>query len=234
MMRIQPSRRITTAVAVTLFIAVAGGVSVGATDASAGAAGVVERTGTIEGEVTTQDRAARRVVNRYAGSGSAAARALQDVPMVAWLEGPSGPATPARAAEIAQQDTAFVPGVLVVPVGTSVAFPNRDPFFHNVFSFSPAKRFDLGRYPKGESKSVVFDRAGAVKVYCEVHQFMRSAVIAVENPYHAVVDADGRFTISGVPAGRHKLVVWDVERRPQEVAVTVTAGAVTRVQVTMQ
>lgn len=195
------------------------------------------QTGTIEGTVTASERAPRRTVNRYAGSGDAAARTLQDVPNIAYLEGTIAGAprmTAPTGAEIAQRDTAFAPGTLIVPVGTPVAFPNRDGFYHNVFSFSPAQRFDLGRYPRGESKSVTFDDAGVVKVYCEVHQYMRAAVIVVENPYHAEVGADGRFTIRNVPAGTHRLVVWDIERRPEELDVTVTAGAVARVQVTLR
>lgn len=208
----------------------------GAPHAGAGpAAGHAEPidVGVIEGTVTVPERPARRVLNRYAGSGNAAARALQDVPMVAYLEG-AMPVTVPRGVEIAQEDTAFAPGAIVVPVGTEVSFPNRDGFFHNVFSFSPTKRFDLGRYGRGEAKTVVFDRPGAVKVYCEVHQYMRAGVVVVENPHHAVVDADGRFTLRNVPAGRHRLVVWDIERRPQALDVTVPAGGVARVQVVMQ
>jgi plastocyanin len=195
-----------------------------------------QATGSIEGVVSLREQPARRTLNRYAGSGNAAARSLQDVPVVAYLEGafPGAAAPRPGAAEIAQRDTAFAPAVLVVPVGTTVAFPNRDPFFHNVFSYSPTKRFDLGRYSRGESKSVLFDRAGVSKVYCEVHQFMRSAVVVVENPHYAVVGADGRFMLRNVPAGEHRLVVWDIERRPQELMVTVPAGGAARVQVTLQ
>jgi plastocyanin len=196
----------------------------------------VGSTGTIEGTVTLPDRPQRRTVNRYAGSGNAAARTLQAVPNVVYLEGAvSGPARAAAGRhEVAQQDTAFAPAVLVVPVGTTVSFPNRDAFFHNVFSFSPTRRFDLGRYGRGESKDVVFDRPGVSKIYCEVHQYMRAAVVVVESPHYAVVGDDGRFVLRDVPAGTHRLVVWDIERRPQELEVTVTAGGTARVSVALQ
>ena len=110
---------------------------------------------------------------------------------------------PVRAGErprLAQQDTTFVPAALVITVGTTVDFPNRDPFFHNVFSYSKTKRFDLGRYPRGESKEVRFDSPGIVKVYCEVHKSMRSLVAVVESPFHAVADSLGRFVIRDVPS----------------------------------
>ncbi len=132
---------------------------------------------------------------------------------------------------LAQQDTTFSPNVLVVPVGTTLQFPNRDPFFHNVFSYSSAARFDLGRYPRGESKSVEFDEAGVVKVYCEVHESMRAAVVVVRNPFHAVVASDGSFRIANVPAGRHTLVVWHHDGGVREVQVDVRAGASTTVPV---
>ena len=86
-------------------------------------------------------------------------------------------------------------------MGATVSFPNGDPLFHNVFSYSRAKRFDLGRYPKGESKTVVFDKPGYVKVLCEVHKWMRAGILVVENPYHAVVQESGRFQFDEVPAG---------------------------------
>jgi len=196
------------------------------------AADAPARAGSIEGTVSFEQRPARRTLNRY-GTG-AGVHELQGVPAVAYLQGRIPGATPSARAEVAQVDTAFAPALLVVPVGTTVAFPNRDPFFHNVFSYSPAQRFDLGRYPRGESKSVLFDRPGVAKVYCEVHEFMRSAVVVVENPYYAVIDGSGRFVIRNVPAGRHRLVVWDIERRPQELDVTVPEGGVARVSVTLK
>jgi hypothetical protein len=96
-----------------------------------------------------------------------------------------------------QRDTTFVPSVVAVRAGGTVDFPNGDPFFHNVFSYSSAQRFDLGRYPQGESKSVTFDEPGIVELFCEVHEFMRGAVVVTENPFHAVVAEDGRFPTIG-------------------------------------
>jgi hypothetical protein len=119
----------------------------------------------------------------------------------------------------------------VVGVGTTVSFPNADPFFHNVFSYSSAKRFDLGRYPRGESKQVVFEEAGIVDVFCEVHEFMRSAVVVVESPYHAIVGDDFRFVIGDVPPGEYTLVVWHADLGMVEQQVTVTAGTAVRVSI---
>ncbi|HUH13499.1 MAG TPA: carboxypeptidase regulatory-like domain-containing protein [Longimicrobiales bacterium] len=191
-----------------------------------------QQAGWIEGRVEVQRRAPRRTANRYPGAG-AASRPVQPVPRVAYIEGRVGPpAAPDRAApEMAQRDTAFGPPVMVVPMGASVEFPNRDPFFHNVFSYSAPKRFDLGRYPRGESKAVRFDEPGVVKIYCEVHEFMRAAVIVTENPFHAIVEEDGSFRIDGLPPGRHTLVLWDVDADEKRSEVTVRAGEASRVRI---
>lgn len=130
-----------------------------------------------------------------------------------------------------QRDSTFHPPLVIVPVGGSVEFPNDDPFFHNVFSYSGPARFDLGRYPQGESKSVVFSEAGYVKVFCEIHEWMRATILVVENPFHAVIDADGRFTIDDVPAGRHTLVVTDFEHGTRTVTADVPPGGEARVDV---
>jgi len=110
--------------------------------------------------------------------------------------------------QLVQRDQAFDPRVLAVAVGVSVDFPNADPIYHNVFSVSPVKRFDLGRYPRGQSKRVRFDKPGLVNVYCEIHNNMAAYVLVL--PHHAFTrpDADGGFTLPDVPAGHYRVRVW--------------------------
>jgi plastocyanin len=190
--------------------------------------------GRIEGKVTVREKPARRVPSRYAAGATGGSRPVQKIPVVVYLEGRvGGPAAPAQL-EMAQEDTAFVPGVLVVPAGSQVHFPNHDPFFHNVFSYSSTQRFDLGRYPRGESKTVRFDEPGIVKIYCEVHESMRSAVIVTENPHHAVVGADGAFALEGIPPGVYKLSVWHVDLGTKTTEVRVAEGGTARVELTIE
>lgn len=108
----------------------------------------------------------------------------------------------------------FEPSVLAVPVGTTVEFPNLDPFFHNVFSYSKTKKFDLGRYPKGESQSVTFDKPGIVQIFCEIHYSMRAYVHVVTTPYAAVSNEQGEFYIPNVTRGEYTLHVWQ-EKLPE-------------------
>jgi plastocyanin len=189
-------------------------------------------TGVIEGVVRVRAAPQRRATARYPGGDPGADR-IQDVPAVVYLKGPLPGSSGAGTHTMAQRDKLFEPPLLVVQTGAVVEFPNHDPFFHNVFSYSRAARFDLGRYPQGESKEVRFEEAGEVKVYCEVHESMRAAIVVVENPYWAQPDEEGRFRIEGVPAGTHTLVGWHVDRGDLEVEVTVTAGGTARVELTL-
>jgi plastocyanin len=122
------------------------------------------------------------------------------------------PAPPVRA-EITTAEKQFSPHVLVVPVGSSISFPNHDPFNHNVFSLSEENPFDLGLYGRGETPAVKFARAGIVRVYCNVHSQMSALVVVRDNPWYTQPASDGSFTISAVPPGRYTLHAWH-ERSP--------------------
>ena len=107
-----------------------------------------------------------------------------------------------------QKDQAFGPRVLAVPVGAAVAFPNRDPIFHSVFSVSPVKRFDLGKYGRGKSKSVTFTKAGVVNVYCDIHSDMAGFILVVPNHAFVQPDADGRYALPSLPPGTYTVIAW--------------------------
>jgi plastocyanin len=110
--------------------------------------------------------------------------------------------------QLVQRNKEFEPHLLVVQVGTSVQFPNKDPFLHNVFSLFNGKRFDLGFYEAGSSKSVRFDRPGVSFLFCSIHEQMNAVVLAVETPYFAVSDRSGHIAIPSVPNGRYQMHVW--------------------------
>ena len=132
---------------------------------------------------------------------------------------------PEQAAVVVQKDKRFVPSFLAVSRGTTLEFPNWDDFDHNVFSRSKAApAFDLDRYPKGESKSRMFDKVGVVQVFCNIHPQMRAIIVVTPNAFFARADADGVFTITGVPPGTYEIVAWHdrcgEKRQPVEVAAT--------------
>ncbi len=112
--------------------------------------------------------------------------------------------------QMAQKDLAFFPMLLPVQVGTRVEFPNFDDTYHNIFSYSPAKRFDLGRYLSDERPipSEVFDVPGLVTLHCEIHEHMRALILVLDTPYFVMTDTDGRYLLSGLPAGKYVLKAW--------------------------
>lgn len=134
---------------------------------------------------------------------------------------------PAGHARMDQRNEEFIPHVLAVTVGTTVDFPNDDTKFHNVFSLSRVKTFDLGRYPVGHSKAVVFDKPGIVPISCDIHTHMSAYVLVFNHPYFAVADEDGRFVISNVPVGSYTLKVWSETGQTEPKVVTVADGQTT-------
>ena len=108
-----------------------------------------------------------------------------------------------------QHNETFVPYVLAIPVGTTVDFTNSDRTYHNVFSLSKPRRFDLGRYASGQSKSVRFDRPGVVRVFCEIHSHMSAFILVFAHRFFATTDGDGRYRIDNVPPGTYTIVAWN-------------------------
>jgi plastocyanin len=120
----------------------------------------------------------------------------------------TSPALPPGHFTLVQKNRMFTPHLLVVPVGSVVAFPNADPFFHNVFSMFNGKRFDLGLYEAGKSKDIVFSREGISYIFCNIHPEMSAVVLVLSTPYHAVADSDESFRIQDIPTGEYEIHVW--------------------------
>jgi plastocyanin len=201
-------------------------------------------TGRIEGAVVISSalaarRPAFRIYNEPGTGGIPPApprdaRGTEVRNVVVYLEGDTTvlPASPdrmqrARHGTMAQRDERFVPHVLPVLVGATVDFPNDDEFYHNVFSLStPAgpNGFDLGRYPRGSSKSWTFGRPGNVQVFCHIHQDMSASVLVLSNPYFASPGGDRHYVIDDVPEGDYTIVGWHDRASPVVKRVHVTAG----------
>jgi hypothetical protein len=128
--------------------------------------------------------------------------------VVIYVEGPGLRPAPPTHGTLTQRNRRFTPEILVVPVGSSVSFPNEDPIFHNVFFLSEAKPFDLGYYAVGETRAVKFDRAGVVQVYCHIHPDMSAVIFVPATAYWTRPAPNGRFSLSGVPPGAYDLVAW--------------------------
>jgi plastocyanin len=126
----------------------------------------------------------------------------------------SAPSPPANL-RLIQKNKTFEPHVLVVPAGSSVEFPNHDPFFHNVFSLFEGKRFDLGLYEAGTSRMVRFDRPGISYIFCNIHPEMSAVVITLATPLYAISARDGQFSIANVPYGRYMLHIWSEGMGPE-------------------
>jgi plastocyanin len=149
---------------------------------------------------------------------------------VIYLEGSFARQEGVATAQMVQKDLNFQPAILPVRAGTRVEFPNLDDTYHNIFSYSPAKRFDLGRYRSDERPipSVLFDVAGMVTVRCDIHEHMRAIILVLDTPYFVMSDLDGAYSLKGLPAGRYVLKVWLDSKTTLERSVELAAGSTLR------
>lgn len=149
--------------------------------------------------------------------------------VVVWIEGPvaagvADSVAPGPLPQVAQLNRRFSPDLLVIPAGSVVSFPNMDPIFHNVFSLSRAKSFDLGSFDQGQSRRVTFAKAGIVDVYCHLHPNMEATIVVTPNRWFARVDASGHYTIRDLPPGRYTVVAWHKYAGFFRKTITVEAG----------
>ena len=185
--------------------------------------------GTVTGTVPLTPRLAGRIaVEKYTGTISGKVGAPPPPCAGVWIEGPGITArVPAAKVALAQQGYQFAHSLLVVSRGTTVEFPTNDNDYHNVFSLSRTKKFDAGRYKKSETPAplVTFDKAGFVRVKCEIHDHMNAVVLVVDSPWFTVTDATGKFTLTGVPPGSYTLRVQLDEKLQWSAPVTITSNA---------
>lgn len=182
----------------------------------------------IEGRVTLPKvQTAPVMIKRYEIVSKGGVIATNPPVAVVYLEGefPLKPDLPV--ARMEQKDLVFVPQLLAIQTGTRVEFPNLDDTFHNIFSYSRTKRFDLGRY-RGDEKpvpSVVFDTPGLVTLRCDIHEHMRGAILVLATPHFVITDTEGNFRLEGLPAGTFKLRVWLDSKTTRERTVVLQEGA---------
>jgi plastocyanin len=182
---------------------------------------------TVEGRVELpKSHSAPVMAKRYEIVTHSGVLSTQPPLAVVYLVGsfPKRSSPPAR--QIAQKDLTFVPSLLPVQVGTRVEFPNLDDTYHSIFSYSPAKRFDLGRYRPEERPipSEVFDTPGLVTLRCDIHEHMRGLILVLDTPYFVVTAADGRFRLSRLPAGHYTLKAWIDSKTTRERPVELKSG----------
>ena len=150
---------------------------------------------------------------------------------VIYLEGSFPRPTSLPTKQIGQKNLAFVPSLLPIRVGTKVEFPNYDDTYHSIFSYSPAKRFDLGRYRPEERPipSEIFDSAGLVTLRCDIHEHMRGLVLVLDTPHFVVSDANGRYRLSGLPSGHYTLKAWIDSKTTREQPADLKSGQTTHI-----
>jgi plastocyanin len=183
---------------------------------------------TVEGRVELpKSRSAPVMTKRYEIVTKGGVLATSPPLAVVYLEGslPKPGALPTK--EVVQKELTFIPALLPVQVGTKVEFPNLDDYYHNIFSYSPAKRFDLGRYRPDEKPipSQIFDVAGLVTLRCDIHEHMRGLILVLNTPHFVTTDPSGHFRLSGLPAGHYTLKAWVDSRTTREQPVDLKSGS---------
>ncbi len=197
------------------------------------------RPGSIRGRVEL--RRVATPIERRPSVADLGTPALRDVPdlrrSVVYLESaPRGAfeTSDGGRAVMDQRNETFVPHVLAIITGTTVDFPNSDKFYHNVFSLSKTRPFDLGRYAAGNSRPVRFDRPGIVRVFCDIHSHMNAFILVFGHPFFAMTDAEGRYRIENVPPGTYGVIAWNEGTSSEPRAATVPDGGAAELDFTLR
>jgi plastocyanin len=197
------------------------------------------RNGAIRGRVELRRQAA--AIERRPGVADLGTPSGRDVPdlrrSVVYLESaPRGAFETSEGghAVMDQRNETFVPHVLAITTGTTVDFPNSDKFYHNVFSLSKTRPFDLGRYAAGNSRPVRFDRAGIVRVFCDIHSHMNAYILVFNHPFFAMTDAEGRYRIENVPPGTYGVIAWNEGTSSEARPIAVPDGGVAELDFTLR
>jgi plastocyanin len=194
--------------------------------------GIALAQASVEGRVELRkSRSAPVVTKRYEIVTKGGVLAPSPPLAVVYLEGSFSKAGTLPTKQIIQKELTFIPALLPVQVGTKVEFPNLDDAYHNIFSYSPAKRFDLGRYRPDEKPipSQMFDVPGLVTLRCDIHEHMRALVLVLATPHFVTTDEEGRFRLTGLPAGHYTLKAWVDSRVTHEKPVALKSGSTLRV-----
>ncbi|MDB6039292.1 MAG: hypothetical protein JWM99_3133 [Verrucomicrobiales bacterium] len=187
---------------------------------------------TIEGRVKLpQSHTAPVVTKRYEIVSRGGVVAANPPVAVIYLEGNFPKPAVQPVSQMEQKDLLFVPALLPVQLGTKVEFPNLDNTYHNIFSYSPAKRFDLGRYPSNERPipSQVFDVPGMITLRCDIHEHMRGLILVLNTPYFTTSDTEGRFQLKNLPAGQFKLKAWISSKTTLEMPIELKSNSMLQV-----